>query len=126
MTIQLSENRLISDVQDAFSAGYPYLKLEFYYMQLTDPELPIRKHLPQFLSLRAAGLRDAGSIELNDEMTVEEVEALFQSRFGLNAQVSRRSGMVWLETTMTDKWTLKKQNDQGRDLSFVPQPFSVK
>jgi hypothetical protein len=32
-------------------------------------------------------------------------------------QVSRKSGTLWLETTMTDSWTLGQQNEHGRELS---------
>lgn len=126
MTLHLSESRTISEIQEEFSAVYPYLKLEFYHIHLTDPELPIRKHLPNILSLRAAGLKNSGEFSIDEEMTVAETERIFQQNFGLSVQVCRQSGIVWLETTMTDKWTLKKQNDQGRDLSLVQQPYSVK
>jgi len=67
--------------------------------------------------LIAAGLKKSGELELNDEMTVGELENSFLEKFWLNVQVSRRSGNLWLETTMTDKWTLKQQNDHGRELS---------
>ncbi|MEI9910895.1 MAG: hypothetical protein WDO71_15215 [Bacteroidota bacterium] len=50
-------------------------------------------------------------------MTVGQLEDIFQKQFGLQVQVSRRSGTLWLETTMTDNWTLKQQNDHGRELS---------
>jgi hypothetical protein len=32
-------------------------------------------------------------------------------------QVFRKSGKVWLETTVTDGWTLEEQNLQGEALS---------
>ena len=50
-------------------------------------------------------------------MTVGQLEKAFRERFGLNMQVSRKSGPVWLETTVTDKWTLRQQNEHGRELS---------
>ena len=33
-----------------------------------------------------------------------------QEKLKLSAQVFRKSGKIWLETTFTDSWTLKKQN----------------
>jgi hypothetical protein len=27
--------------------------------------------------------------------------------------------MLWLETTMTDNWTLQKQNENGREVSIT-------
>jgi hypothetical protein len=67
--------------------------------------------------LSAAGLKNNGELALNDLMTVGELENSLLENFGLNVQVSRRSGTLWLETTMSDKWTLKQQNDHGRELS---------
>lgn len=61
--------------------------------------------------------RNSGEIFLSDELTVAGLEKLFVETYGLNAQVFRKSGNVWLETTMTDNWTLKQQNDHGRELS---------
>jgi hypothetical protein len=37
----------------------------------------------------------------------------------LSVQVFRKSGKSWLETTFTDGWTLKKQNQEGIDLSQI-------
>ena len=50
-------------------------------------------------------------------MTVGELENIFKDQFGANVQVSRKSGSLWLETTLTDKWTLLQQNEQGKELS---------
>jgi hypothetical protein len=31
--------------------------------------------------------------------------------------VFRKSGKTWLETSVTDDWTLKRQNEEGMELS---------
>jgi hypothetical protein len=50
-------------------------------------------------------------------MTVNELEQRFKSQFGLNIQVFRKHGKTWIETTVTDNWTLFKQNEEGKTLS---------
>lgn len=55
-------------------------------------------------------------LELTEDMPVSAVEQLFQDYFGLSAQVFRKSGGSWLETSLTDDWTLKRQNDEGFEL----------
>ena len=50
-------------------------------------------------------------------MSVNELEQQFKSRFGLNIQVFRKHCKTWIETTVTDNWTLVKQNEEGRTLS---------
>jgi hypothetical protein len=37
--------------------------------------------------------------------------------FNLSVQVFRKSAGTWIETSVTDDWTLKQQNDEGKDLS---------
>jgi hypothetical protein len=52
-------------------------------------------------------------------MLVSELENLFEDKFKLSVQVFRKSGKSWLETTFTDGWSLKKQNQEGLDLSKI-------
>ena len=54
---------------------------------------------------------------LSDGMTVTDFENALMDQFGLSAQVFRRSGNLWLETTITDYWTLKQQNEHGREIT---------
>ena len=46
-----------------------------------------------------------------------ELEKIFKDQFGLAVQVFRKSGNLWLETTMTDNWTLQQQNNHGKEIS---------
>lgn len=117
MKLILSKNKTIHDIQSVFNKEYPFLKLEFY-KPANGSFVPEKKHLPHSALLEAAGLKKAGEIEVYKEMTVEELENYFQFHFGMNAQVSRKSGVLWLETTMTDKWSLYKQNEHGRQISL--------
>ena len=56
-----------------------------------------------------------GWVTLEKDQTVAKLEADFRVHFGLNAQVFRRAGKNWLETTSTDSWTLEKQNEFGAE-----------
>jgi hypothetical protein len=116
MTLNLYQNRTLREVQQDFNDQYPYLKLEFYKVLDSDPNLITRKRFDNSTILRAAGLRQGGAVEIEDNMTVSELEDALQN-FGLAAQVSRKAGISWLETTMTDNWSLQKQNEHGREIS---------
>jgi hypothetical protein len=52
-------------------------------------------------------------------MTVSELEKLCDEQFGISIQVYRRSGTLWLETSMTDSWTIQQQNDRGSEISSL-------
>jgi hypothetical protein len=115
--LHISPTAQIADVQNEFKASYPFLKLEFFNLHESDPHLVVRKRLNHFALLRAAGLKRSGTLALTDAMTVAQVEKALRDEFGLQAQVTRQSGVIWLETTMTDNWTLKQQNDHGREIT---------
>ena len=114
MTLQIAQHRTLNETQEEFNKAYPFLRIEFY--RNTEPGFA-RRHLQNSMLMVAAGLKKNGEMEITDGMTVGELENNFLQQFGLNVQLSRKSGNLWLETTMTDGWTLKQQNDHGRELS---------
>lgn len=119
MNLTIRPSRLISEIQDEFSKMFPYLKLEFFKnksgKRLDYSINNIIRH-NQKLAEGQIQLVD-GLIDIQPGMTVKELEDQFRKEFSLAVQVFRRSGNVWLETTMTDNWTLKHQNDHGKELS---------
>ena len=121
MTLHIHKERLISDIQQEFNDSYPYLKIELFASPLKYQQTsPPGGKLPRQLPLKSfAQQMPEGKIELEDTMSVHQLEELFQDIFGLNLQVFRKSGNLWLETTVTDSWTLKQQNDYGRELEEV-------
>jgi uncharacterized protein YqjF (DUF2071 family) len=119
MKLIIAGTRSIQEVQHDFNASYPYLKLEFFRRLNAGHQgsaKDILKHSMKILEARA--LRHDGTIEITDHMKVADLEKLLLIEYGLNAQVFRKSGNVWLETTMSDTWTLKQQNDHGREISI--------
>ena len=120
MKLHLKFSASIGELQKQFAAGYPYLKLNFY--SSNKPLTRYRGHLWPGLSLLQAGLKKETSIVVDVNMTVQQLESLFRKELGLNMQLSRKSGILWLETTMSDSWTLTQQNEHGKELS---QPLDV-
>jgi hypothetical protein len=120
MHLVISKDKTIQEVQHDFNEHFPFLKLEFYKLEAEDPVRTAKKHLPHSITLRSAGLKlEGGVLDIPNEMKVNELERLFFTKFGLDVQVSRKSGVLWLETTMTDNWTLQKQNEHGREVSMT-------
>jgi hypothetical protein len=116
MKLEILNGRPIQEVWQAFNDEYPFLKLEFYKVANLADSIGMKGHLSHSTPLRSAGLKNEGHIEINDGMTVGELEKIFLDQFGLVAHVSRNSGGIWLETTMADNWTLRKQNDYGKEI----------
>jgi len=119
MQLHIFPTRLISEVQKEFAAIFPFLKLEFFSGKANGQT---RSTVFQIISnnKRISDCQSAtadGILEFEEEMKVAELENQLKSRFHLNAQVFRRSGNTWLQTTMTDNWTLQKQNEHGKEIS---------
>jgi hypothetical protein len=120
MQLSIKSERLIADVQQDFSNAYPFLKIEFFRNGLKrQSRYPANLKIGNHARLKDAWVwkKDGGLVRLSDSMTVLELEEVLMDEFGLSVQVFRKSGNVWLETTMTDNWTLKQQNDHGREIS---------
>jgi len=121
MLLEISKDKTIHDIQRDFNLRFPYLKLEFY--NPGDPAR-VKKHLPHYTLLSDAGLINGNTImEVENGMTVAELEKRDRNEYGLAVQVSRKSGLVWLETTMTDNWPLEKQNEHGKEISLIPKLY---
>jgi hypothetical protein len=113
-------DRKISEVQQDFTGAFPYLKIEFFKNgEVRKDRYPASQRIANSRLLREAWIRrkEESEIDINDLMSVSDLENAFMDRFGLSIQVFRRSGNLWLETTMTDNWTLKQQNDHGKEIS---------
>ena len=119
MKITINDRRKIFAIQEEFFRVFPFLKLEFF----AKPHRPgaasskkLIKHSSKTLG-ECRTIHNNGILTITPEMTVTGLEQNFSDIYGLGVQVFRKSGNVWLETTMTDGWTLEEQNRQGESLS---------
>jgi hypothetical protein len=120
MYLEINGERLISEIQTDFRAVYPFLNIEFFRNGNTRRDrYPANRLIPATQPIKSAWhwKQDNGLLTLTDNMTVTDFENALMDDFGLSAQVFRRSGNLWLETTITDYWTLKQQNDHGREIT---------
>jgi hypothetical protein len=119
MKIIINDTKLISAIQHEFNAMFPFLKIEFLTRSsytINGTEIKYIKHSEQTLAECRTKLTE-GSIRIIPSMTVSDLEKEFRKVYGLSVQVFRKSGKVWLESTITDVWTLEEQNKEGEELS---------
>ena len=121
MHLHIAPNRLISDIQKEFNEAFPFLKIEFFKTRsFTRSDFMAHQIIPSQRKIGDGQLAITdGDIEVVEEMKVKDLEKIFKDQFSLAMQVFRKSGNLWLETTMTDNWTLQQQNDHGREISSV-------
>lgn len=119
MKLHIAPNSLISDIQKEFNKAFPFLKIEFFNNKsFSRTEFSAQQIIAanRRIGDTQLAIKD-GDIQINEEMKVIELERLFKEKFKLAVQVFRKSGNLWLETTMTDNWTLQQQNNHGREIS---------
>lgn len=116
MQIYISEDALISNIQGEFRDAYPYLKLEFYQQphEVAEPSPAWEKIPPATPIDEIRMMHTFGWIDIGPKRTAMELENDFRHNMGLYAQVMRKSGDLWLETTKTDNWTLAQLNEEGK------------
>lgn len=119
MEIAINDIKKIDSIQKEFNSTFPYLKIEFFAKPQRPTFRATQSTLKQNQTIgECRSNHTNGTIDINPEMTVAELEKKFRERFGLFTQIFRKSGKVWLETTITDSWTLHEQNKQGEELSI--------
>ena len=93
---------------------FPFLKLKIYPNSIFSNE-----EVEETLSLKQISQQAEESTELEVEpaMSVKEFETAFHDKFGLLAEVFRKSGYTWDDTDYTKSWTLRQQNLKGEELS---------
>ena len=125
MKIEIKDSRLVTEIQKEFNAEFPYLKIEFFDSPHKRKEaLPKSKMYTANRSIatcRKKHNEGMASIERTD--TVANFEQAMWENFALSVQVFRRSGNLWIETSLTDSWTLERQNKEGFELSEQRNPY---
>lgn len=119
MQLTIAPNRKIGDIQKDFNSMFPFLKIEFFNNRsVAATKFSAKQIIPSNKTIGDTQRAIAdGTLEIDENMKVQDLEKQFHDQFSLAVQVFRKSGPVWLETTMTDNWTLSQQNKHGSELS---------
>lgn len=117
--MKIANNRTVADLRADFNKVFPYLNIEFYSTPHKLQELlPKDKLIRHDAALKQCRKTNTESeITLNPEWTVAQFEQTMWEQFDLSVQVFRKSGALWIETSLTDKWTLRQQNFEGEQMS---------
>ncbi len=113
MKLVVKSNHTAASLQEAFTKLFPRLSLHLSKLPHAKGEgsPKAERALPE--SLLAEWMEvDEVTVELHPKMTVGELEAKLQEH-GIFAQVFRKSGDLWLETTRTEGWTTERVNEES-------------
>ena len=108
------------EIAQQFNFYYPYLKIEFYNKPFFKQQHATKKDTtdnngkPGPLTQFSCN----GAINISANRTVKELETDIAG-LGLYGQVLRKSGHMWIETVLTNDWTLQHQNYEGEQISSL-------
>lgn len=115
--MKIEQHKSITEIKQEFSKLFPFLKIEFFKKGHNTFGGNSNKEI--ILPSEPLKITSSGELHITENMTVNELEQRFKSQFGLNIQVFRKHGKTWIETTVTDNWSLFKQNEEGKVLSAL-------
>ena len=127
MEILIKSGKTMLQIQEDFSKMFPFLKIEFFESPQDPTGTSTRSKMISSDKRLKEGLKgiNAKSLFLFGDTTVKELEDRFKTDFGLNVQVFRKSGNLWIETSLTDSWTLDRQNQEALDLGSGKYRFEI-
>lgn len=113
MKLRVKASQTAESLQNHFSEHFPRLALHLFKMPHNEGEgsPKAERALPESLLSEWIDA-DEFEIDLDPAMTVAELEAQLKEK-GIFAQVFRKSGDLWLETTRTDGWSLERVNAES-------------
>lgn len=107
--LQIESGKQIKQIQSDFNTRFPYLKIEMIKQQGSKAEAMQDNEVITKVP--------AAAISVSNQQTVARLEQEFMEKAGLKVKVYRKFCNVWIETTLTNDWTLEQQNTEGKLLS---------
>lgn len=118
MILPIVKGSSLKYIQKQFNACYPFLKVEFFKKIPVNQPIYKAELISAFESNKPLdGSWEGKVIDISGGRTVLEVENDFENLFGFPAHVFRKSGNVWVETSLTSDWSLLEQNEEGAEIS---------
>ena len=109
MTLHITADSVISDVQKEFNHFFPDFKLEFFFTSADhlNPCLHLLHSYP-FVTIRElCDFNQKCYLDIKESMTVSQLEKKFRKKFGLPAMIYRKAGKYWQKKASYGKCLLK-------------------
>jgi hypothetical protein len=110
------DRQFLREVEKEFNTMYPFLRIQ---LATSGSE---KQGIAGYQGADNEALRSMArslllnDLQVNDTMKVRDLETGLKDTLATIVQIFRKSGNFWIETKMTRDWTLKQQNDYGREL----------
>ena len=127
MTLHVTAESVISDVQQQFQCLFPEFKLEFFFS--SSDRFTASTHLQHsfpFIRIRElSNISRRKRLAIKETMTVSELERKFRKKFGLPAMIYMKAGNYWQKKASLGRHKLCPDQINGNYSDFyrVRTPF---
>ncbi|MFT4603263.1 MAG: hypothetical protein ACI857_003451 [Arenicella sp.] len=113
--LHISDSTQLKEIKKAFNDKFSHLKIEFFAEEHNEGEASSYKSMfDDELYLKDVRIKHTkGYLSIDGHQKTSTFESNFKEHFGVNVQVWRKAGNLWLQTTVTDTWTLSEQERKG-------------
>jgi len=120
MTLHITADSIISDVQQQFQHHFPDFKLEFFFSSSSTftPSSQLQHSFPFIRIRELCGLVRKPHLEIKESMTISELEKKFRKKFGLPAMIYMKSGNYWQKKASLGKHKLCADHEERNVSSF--------
>jgi len=112
MKLRMEGKRAFGDFQHEFNDTFPFLKIECLNSEQHTAIFKIKATTYS----RKLNTADT-TISINDDTTVAGMVKMFKEKFEMEIRVFRKSDNMWIAISLTDSWTLGRQNNAGSELN---------
>ncbi|MFZ1808602.1 MAG: hypothetical protein WAU36_15320 [Cyclobacteriaceae bacterium] len=110
--LKIDERKPVSDFQKEFATLFPFLKIEFFKTQVIPSDHQDHK-AGTLLAPNFPLSKDTVSVDLSPSKTVAQLKNMLFEKTGISCLVYRKSGSMWIEISLTEDWTLERQNHEA-------------
>jgi hypothetical protein len=105
MEIVIDKELTVRQLAQIFSKKYPFLKIDVYNRgEEVSNDCFHTLH-------QISNMKDPQNFTILPEMSIGQIEQLFWDELGLQIAILRRVGHSWVNTPLTNDWTLERQNE---------------
>lgn len=118
MELNFNQKTSIGDLKKQFNQNFDSVRVEFYRHGHKDRSASAKEdQLKDDVVLK--DLINTGKtihVEFDRTIKISELEQIFEQDFGLHIQIFRKYGDAWLQTTLSDHWTLQMAEIAAKEL----------
>ncbi|MEQ8423917.1 MAG: hypothetical protein RIA63_04350 [Cyclobacteriaceae bacterium] len=114
-SFKIDDGALAGDVQKKFNSIFPYLKIEFLKASTRHSGLHTSR-TTYLLSANEPIGTGGKDISIAPYTTVAQLKKMLLDALNLHTMIYRKSGSMWIETSLTEDWSLERQNNEAEQM----------